>query len=274
MDYIITGASRGIGRALVQALASDPATGVERMFVLARDGEGLRQLRDSVARRCEIVVLATDLSRLREASAAGRRLVEQVRPGAVLIHNAGIWPTRCERSDGIEAAFVVNGLAPLALQQPLLQAGRLARVLLVSAGLIAKGRFDADKTPTGADFSRFRTYCSTKLVSAAALRDVARRLPQVDFAAIHPGVVNTDLGAAAGWLGWLLRRVKRSWESPEVCAARLLRVLSHARWSSRPGEAAWYFEERPQPWPAAVERDADAVRRAVARYLPDCQLSI
>lgn len=121
---------------------------------------------------------------------------------------------------------MVNGLAPLALQEPLLQAGRLARVLWVSAGLSAMGRFHA------------------------------------------------DLGAAAGWLGWLLRRVKRSWESPEVCAARLLRVLSQARWASRPGEAAWYFEDHPQPWPAAVERDADAVRRAVSRYLLDCPLIV
>ena len=68
--------------------------------------------------------------------------------------------------------------------------------------------------------------------------------------------------------GFLLRRVKRSWESPAVCAARLLRLLALSRWQDVPGQAPWFFEENRQEWPAAADRDAPAVRQALSRYLP------
>lgn len=191
-------------------------------------------------------------------------------PGATLIHNAGLWPSKRELSpEGLETAFVTNHLAPLVMQQPLLDAKCLSRIMLVSAGLIVKGRFDATKTPTGEDFSSIRTYCNTKLCFALAMRDVAAAHPTIDVVVLHPGVVRTALGARSGLLGWLLSLVKRSWESPEVCAARLTRILARDRWSP-PGEARWLMEEQEQPWPAVAENKATrrAVWEATARLLP------
>lgn len=100
------------------------------------------------------------------------------------------------------------------------------------------------------------------------MRDVAGRHPGIDFAVVHPGVVSTDLGAMSGLMGFLLRQVKRSWESPSLCAARLLRLLAISRWQAVPGQAPWFFEENRQDWPAAAARDAPAVRQALSRYLP------
>lgn len=268
MDWIITGASRGIGRALALGLASRAEAHSDRLFVIARDRESLRDLAEAAGPRVPVLVYPADLSRLAGVVDVGRRLVDAVQPGAVLVHNAGLWPTALQRSDGLETAYVVNCLAPLALQRPLLAASRLSRVLLIGAGLMVQGRFDATKTPVGADFSRLRSYCSTKLAGAVAMRDVALRHPQVDFAVVHPGVVNTDLGVMAGPLGWLLRRVKRSWETPEVCAARLLRLLALPRWQQSPGQAPWFVEETRQDWPTAAERDAAAILSAVAQHLP------
>jgi hypothetical protein len=165
--------------------------------------------------------------------------------------------------EGLERAYVVNCLGPLALQRPLLERGRLGRILVIGAGLMVKGRFDAALTPTGADFSSVRTYCSTKLAFAVAMRDVARAHAEVDIAVVHPGVVGTDLGARPGMIGWLLKRVKRRWETPEVCAARLVRLLSQERWSP-PGEARWFMEETSAPWPEVVEASTPAVRAALA----------
>lgn len=267
MDYIITGASRGIGRALVQAIAQGAATSADRIVAVARDGERLRALAQSLAGSCPIIWHTADLSRVSEARALGHVLAAQVSPGATLVHNAGLWPTRLQRVDGVEAAFATNCLGLIALHDPLLQAGVLSRVLVVSAGLIVQGHFDAEKTPVGDDFSRLRTYCSTKLAGAVAMRDAARAHPQVDFAIVHPGIVNTDLGVATGAMGWLTQQVKRFWETPEVCAARLLRILQRPRWEHTAGEAPWFFEEHERPWPPQVERDALAVRAAIARHL-------
>jgi NAD(P)-dependent dehydrogenase (short-subunit alcohol dehydrogenase family) len=266
VDWIVTGASRGIGRALVRAMAA-AATQGDRIFALARDAERLGSLATSADRRCPIITLAGDLSQVVSARELGRKLAEQVEPGATLIHNAGHWPSERRLVDGLEAAFVTNCLGPLVLQAPLLQTERLDRVLVVSAGLLVKGRFDASRTPTGDDFSVFRTYCTTKLAGAVAMRDVARRYPAIDFAIVHPGVVNTDLGARRGLLGWILELVKRKWESPDTCAARLMRLLQLPRWQRVQGEAPWYFEESQQPWPPEVDRDREAVLAAVSRLL-------
>jgi NAD(P)-dependent dehydrogenase (short-subunit alcohol dehydrogenase family) len=242
-EIIITGASRGIGAALARELGRRPGV---RLHLVARDEAGLR----ATAAACrEARVLVADLSTLSAAGAAGDTLCQRIQPGAVLVHNAGIWPARRElTADGLERAYAVNCAGPSALQAPLFARGMLARVMVVTAGLIAAGRFDPARTPSGEDFSAFRTYASTKRAFAQATRELAAQHPGVDFLVLHPGVVRTELGARAGALGWLLALMKRRWEAPEVCAERLARILDRPRWSP-PGEARWYVEERELAWP-------------------------
>jgi NAD(P)-dependent dehydrogenase (short-subunit alcohol dehydrogenase family) len=266
-DIIITGATGGIGRALALALAADPA---HRLLLVGRDAGRVDALAGEVhARGGRALGVRGDLSTLAGARRLGARLADEAEPGATLIHNAGIWPYRKEMTaDGWESAFAVNHLAPLALQQPLLDAGRVARVLAVGAGLMIKGRFDAERTPTGADFGSVRTYCTTKLAFALGMRDAAAAHPSVDVLVLHPGVVRTGLGDRPGPVGWLLGKVKRRWEAPETCAARMARILARPRWST-PGEAAWMVEEEPQPWPAVADDAAtrQSVRAVTARLL-------
>jgi NAD(P)-dependent dehydrogenase (short-subunit alcohol dehydrogenase family) len=217
---------------------------------VGRNAELLASLSKEVeARQAHATSCQADLSDLDEARALGSQLADLVAPGTTLIHNAGMWPTRRELvAGGLERAFVVNHLSGLLLQRPLLEQAKLARVMVVSAGLITKGSFDPERTPTGEDFSRFRTYCTTKLCFAVAERDVARANPNVDFVVLHPGIVNTELGATTGILGALVSRIKRRWESTQTCAQRLARIVAAERWSD-PGHATWRFEETVQPWP-------------------------
>lgn len=264
-DFIITGASRGIGRAL--ALAVRP-TG--RLLLVARDPARLASVVAEVAARGgQALAVPGDLGSLAGARALGRTLAELAASGTTLVHNAGLWPAALARSpEGYESAFVVNHLGPLAMQRSLLASGKLRRILAISAGLMVKGRFDAARTPAGGDFSALRTYCTSKLCFALAMRDIAAAHPELDVLILHPGVVKTELGARPGLLGALLSLVKRGWESPEVCAARLARVLGRERWSL-PGEARWQFEEQAQPWPPAAEDAAtrQAVRETTAKLL-------
>lgn len=265
MDWIVTGASRGIGRALAVALARR-AKSTDRVFVLARDGARLQAIAREADAQCAIEAMPFDLGRRSECERAANALIAKDVRDATLVHNAGLWPTKRTLVDGFEAAYSLNALGPLVLQRPLLDQQRLTRVLVVSAGLVVKGRFDSARTPTGEDFSKIGTYCTTKLAGAIAQRDEATRHPTVDFAVIHPGVVQTDLGATDGVLGWILQRVKRRWESPEACAERLVRVLDRPRWQSRNGVAPWIFEETEAPWPATADRDREAVLRAIREH--------
>jgi NAD(P)-dependent dehydrogenase (short-subunit alcohol dehydrogenase family) len=263
-DVIITGASRGIGRALALELAAPG----RRLLLTARDGERLAALAGEIAARGgAALAFAADMADRDAAAQLGERLAGIVEPGATLVHNAGIWPMKREIvKGGFEASFALNHVGGLSLQRPLLDSGRVARVMVVSAGLIAKGRFDPARTPTGADFSKLRSYANTKLCFAVAMRDVAAAHPGIDFVVLHPGVVRTDLGNSDGLLGALLGWVKKRWESPEVCAKRLARILARDRWSP-PGEARWLMEEREAPWPAPADdpRARADVRAVTAR---------
>jgi NAD(P)-dependent dehydrogenase (short-subunit alcohol dehydrogenase family) len=259
-DLVITGATRGIGRALALAAASD-----YRRVVVGRHAAAVGALvRELAQRGLSAEAVFGDLSSIAASRSLGERLARVVRPGATLVHNAGVWPARLTRNpDGYEASFMVNTAAPTLLQESMLRAGSLGRILVIGAGAMVKGRFDADRTPRGDDFSALRTYCDTKLGQATAMRATARAFPEVDVAVVHPGVVRTDLGARPGITGWLLRQVKRSWEAPEVCGERLARVLARRRWAPAPGEARWMVEEREESWPVITDWVAEAVGTAI-----------
>jgi NAD(P)-dependent dehydrogenase (short-subunit alcohol dehydrogenase family) len=220
---VVTGASSGIGRAVAGALA---ARGL-RVVMVCRDRErGERARREITAAAApggpppELVV--ADLAPLAGVRAAARALLERCPRLDVLVHNAGVWPVRLERTaDGLEVGFAVNHLAPFVLNQLLaerLAASAPARVVQVSAGLYVRGRVDLERTPSGGDFGRFATYATTKLCNLLATLELARRLAAagrgVTVNAVHPGVVRTKLGALPGAMGVALRLVKLAWATP------------------------------------------------------------
>lgn len=268
-EVIITGASRGIGRALALALANEGEP--TRLVLSARDRASLDGVQAEV-QACsahQVICVEGDLSSVAGARSLGERLASLARGQSILVHNAGLWPSSRELSpEGFERAFVVNHLGPMAMQAPLLAQGKLRRVLVVGAGLMIKGRFHAERTPYGADFSSWRTYCDTKLCFAVGMRAVAREHPELDVLVIHPGVVRTDLGARGSLLGFLLRFAKRSWEDPAITGQRLARVMARPRWGE-PSQAQWMNQEQIEPWPQIAEDEGTraAVEEATRQFL-------
>lgn len=217
---VVTGGNRGIGRAVVESLA----------------GKGYRVV--TLCRRPVeipgVEVVIGDLSCARTVAGAAAALAEACESIDVLVHNAGVWPTRLVRNeDGIEQAFAVNHLAPFQLNLAL--EDRLTRVVQVSAGLHVKGRVDLDRTPAGADFHRMRTYCDTKLANLLVLPLFARRWQDagVTIDAVHPGVIRTRLGDPGGPLGLLLRAVKLTWADPGTGAVPVVRLAEPGHGTGR-----------------------------------------
>jgi NAD(P)-dependent dehydrogenase (short-subunit alcohol dehydrogenase family) len=217
---VVTGGNRGIGYEIVRALALQGA----HVVMVGRSNErgraALAQLQ-AAAPHGTITLVAGDLGTIAGTRQLAHALLQTLPRIDVLINNAGVWPAKkVINADGLEEAFMVNFLAPFMLSQLLkdrLAASAPARIVQVNAGLYANGKVDLDKTPYGADFSRFRTYANSKLCGALTLAQEADIFAEhgVTVNMVHPGVVNTDLGQMSGVLGWLLRQIKRTWMSPE-----------------------------------------------------------
>ncbi|NBM15404.1 SDR family NAD(P)-dependent oxidoreductase [Streptomyces sp. GC420] len=218
MDYrrtaVVTGANRGIGF----AVAAELTRRGHRAVLVTRSRENGERAAAALGGASGLVV--GDLSVLSGVRSVADELLSRYDRIDVLVHNAGVWPSRLVRTpDGWEQAFAVNHLAPFLLNH--LLEGRLlesrTRVVQVSAGLYVKGRLDLDLTPTGADFHRMRTYCTTKLANLLTIPLFARRWQGagVRIDAVHPGVVRTGLGDSGGISGLLLKAVKLSWAAPE-----------------------------------------------------------
>lgn len=222
MMAVVTGGGRGIGYAVAEEFVRRDC----QVVVVARDrARGERAV--SALGSASLVV--ADLATLAGVRAAAAEILRQCPKIDVFVHNAGIWPMRRVLTpDGFEQAFAVNHLAPFLLNLELEQRFRDSgsRIVQVSAGLHVKGRFDADRTPTGEDFHRIRTYCTTKLANLLTVPMFADRWCSagVTIDAVHPGVIKTDLGDPGGVFGAVMKFVKRSWAPPSSGALPVVRL--------------------------------------------------
>src|SRR5262245_35311158 len=126
---VVTGGNRGIGYAVCEALTHKDF----RVVAVTRTKgpplpSGVEAVEGDLSSRRTVAMLAASLSK-------------KYPEIDVLIHNAGIWPTRLAvNEDGIEESFAVNHLAPFQLNLAL--ESNLRRVIQVSAGLYIKGEVD------------------------------------------------------------------------------------------------------------------------------------
>jgi NAD(P)-dependent dehydrogenase (short-subunit alcohol dehydrogenase family) len=248
----VTGANRGIGLAVSRALAKEGC----RVLLVARDPEGGLRAERELSAVGDVRLVPGDLSSPKTTRLAARRIIEACPKIEVLVHNAGIWPSRLETNeDGIERAFAVNHLAPFLLNHLLAEAlAPGARVVQVSAGLYIKGKVDPERTARGADFHALRTYATTKLCNLLLLERFAERFEAsgVTINAVHPGVIRTGLGDRSGLAGVLLRGVKQLWKKPDEGAPPVVRLALAPGLATLTGR--YFHLEREMPL-APVARD-------------------
>jgi NAD(P)-dependent dehydrogenase (short-subunit alcohol dehydrogenase family) len=201
LRVVVTGGNRGVGR----AVAAEAVRRGHDVTIVARR----REAGEAAAREIGADLVVGDLSSLRSVRDAAGEIAAAIPEIDVLVHNAALWPSRRDlNEDGYEQAFFTNHLAPFLLNRML--EGQLRRVVQVSAGLYVTGRVDPDRTPTGRDFHRVRTYANTKLANLLMVPLFAERWKErgATIDAIHPGVLRTDLGVQRGARGTLLRAMK------------------------------------------------------------------
>jgi NAD(P)-dependent dehydrogenase (short-subunit alcohol dehydrogenase family) len=257
---VVTGGNRGIGYAVASQLLQD---GCDVVLVSRDRQRGEAALASLAASGNGVRLVVGDLSSVHTTRQAAEALAAACPRLDVLVHNAGIWPSRrVLNEDGLEQAFFTNHLAPFLLNhelEPLLVAAG-ARVVQVSAGLYVKGRADSARTPTGLDFHPVRSYADTKLCNLLLVPLFAERWKDagVTINAVHPGVIRTGLGDRRGPLGYLLKAVKLAWKSPAVGARPVVRLAVAGEEAGRTGR---YFHLAAEQQLAPVAADATLARR-------------
>ena len=260
---VITGGNSGIGRAMAEQIAPLGAHVVLVCRHPERGREALEDLRRKTGSDRFELVLA-DLSVRDQIRRAAKEIRARHPTVHVLVNNAGVYlPKRRVTSDGLEAMFATNHLAPFLLTHELmgvLQAAAPGRVITVSSEGHRMGELDFADLQAERRFRALKQYCTTKLQNILFTRELSRRFERrgIVACAFHPGGVRTGFAQdEPGGFGLLVRLVSPFLRTPEK-AARTGTFLASSEESSRLA-GAYFADGKPkQPAPAALREDLSA----------------
>jgi NAD(P)-dependent dehydrogenase (short-subunit alcohol dehydrogenase family) len=254
--YVVTGANRGLGRALAAALAARGAT----VALLCRDAAAGAAAAAAMGPG-RAVCLPLDLTD-RAAIAAAPAALAAAAPGLPLrglVHNAAVLPTAPLRTadgrDGVIATHLDGPLRLTAALWPALRAADDARIVWISSGGALTQRLDpAALVP--ARFDGVQAYARTKRAQIVLARLLQARAggPRLRVYAMHPGWadtpgVQTSLPRFHALLG---RRLRSAEEGADTALWLLAR-----RPAADPG---FYLDRAPaaeHPLPGTAARPAD-----------------
>ena len=197
---VVTGGNAGIGLEISRGLAKRGA----EVIVAARN-------RTTSAAACQAIAAETstklhdvplDLSDLTSVAAAtdGIAKVAGGRRVSLIVANAGVWPRdHMTSAQGYEIAFATNTLGHHALVRAMIDRGLLAddaRVVVLTGDIYIRQKectpdFTYDGTGGGA-----LAYSRSKLGNLWFTAELQRRYPRLEVCAVHPGVIDSNLGGA------------------------------------------------------------------------------
>ena len=243
---LVTGASRGVGRAFVQRLASE--AGVRRIWAGCRDPAAAAELAAMAEADGRIRLLGLDVTDEGRLAAAARTVAMEAEPLDMVINCAGVLhepdgmrPERRlaeVRADWLMQSFAVNAAGPLLLArylEPLLPRRERAVFASLSArvGSISDNRLGGWYAYRGAKAAQ-NMFMKTLSI------ELARRVRGIVCVALHPGTTRTDLSEP--FRGSV---PEDKLFSPERAAEQLLRVLDGLGSSDNGGFFAWNGEKIP-----------------------------
>ena len=183
------------------------------MIIAARTASTAEEARARIAEEtgAKVKTVALDLADLDDVAAAVGRIREAAGDRAVdvFVANAGLWPADHQKSpQGHEIAFATNTLGHHALIKGMLGArllGAGARVVILTGDIyIRASECTSDYTYEGKSGGAL-AYCRSKLGNLWFVGELQRRHPELEVVAVHPGVIDSNLGGKAEGLGKKMR---------------------------------------------------------------------
>jgi NAD(P)-dependent dehydrogenase (short-subunit alcohol dehydrogenase family) len=244
MTIVVTGASRGLGRALATRLSAVPITRAD-----------------------------ADLSRMDDVRRLARQITERHPDLNVLINNAGA--SKFERTvtlDGFETTFATNYVAPFLLTNLLLPTLTHNRGVVVNV-TSEQHRFVRaipwDDLQAERRWRPTEQYSLTKLYLVLFTREIARRAPAITATCVSPGFLRTDLGREARGSFRVFLTLSRPFQrSAEHGADAVIAAM-------RSGVSGAYFRGTRQVPPSRLALDEAAAARLwelSARWLEAAKL--
>lgn len=183
---LVTGANRGIGKAIVESLIS---AGAAKVYLAVRDINSTAELTEKFGDKVETVFV--DVSQL----SAIQELAQQTQDVEIVINNAGVLEIATPLSDNFDEAFEkelnvnVYGLQRMAKAfAPTLEKNKGALVQLNSVASIK-------------NFTDFTTYSASKAAAYSVTQGIRELfLPRgIHVLSVHPGPIETDMADKAGF---------------------------------------------------------------------------
>ena len=253
---LITGATRGIGRAGAEAMAALGAT----LILVGRDEGRLQETKAACETRGAggVRVYRADLSLRKAVEELAHRVTAYEPKLDVLWNNAGgYFAKRIVTAEGYEKTWAMNHLAYFDLTQllfPLLEKSDDPRVLCTASEAHRWGKMAWDNLQGEKKWDGWKAYCNSKLANLLYVAEQGRRLGSspIRVCAVHPGLVNSAFGdentelKSVAFL-WLKRTFGRTNEQGADTA-----VWLSAR-EERPIQGG-YYSNRAEKLPSAAAR--------------------
>lgn len=216
----VTGGNSGLGKQSVLELAR---RGPKEIWLTSRSAEKAGQAIEDIRKEvpdANLKSLSLDLTSLESVKEAARIFSQSSERLDILLLNAGCMAAPAELTkDGYELQFGTNHMGHALLTKLLaLVLDRTAAepdsdvrvVVLTSVGAavtIAGGiKFECLKTKAEGMTTWYR-YGQSKLANALFARQLAKEHPSWTTAAVHPGLINTNLGHYLGDWHWVMKRM-------------------------------------------------------------------
>lgn len=260
---VLTGATRGIGRAAAVELARRGA----EVVLIGRDPARVEAVADeATAANAGAVVHrhTADLALMAEV----RKLAEELRDRYdhidVLANNAGaLFASRKVTTEGFEQTFALNHLSPFLLTNLLRDRLSGGRVVTTASDAHKAGRLDLDDLQSARSYAAMRVYGTTKLCNILFTRELARRAPELHANCFHPGTVRTGFGKNENGIWKVLTTLAGPFfRSPERGARSLVWLALSSEAAQLTGE---YVVDEKVATPNAPARDDALARELWAR---------
>jgi dehydrogenase/reductase SDR family protein 13 len=205
-SVLLTGASSGIGRSVLEALVARGAS----VTAATRSEAKTRPILDELKRQhpgADVLWLPLDLADLGSVRKAAEIFVGSERPLHVLINNAGVAGAAGLTVDGFDVTIGTNHLGTFLLTELLLPrlreapAARIVNVASKASLRVAAVDWDALTRPSAGTRDRLARYGLSKLFNVMHANELARRLEgtRVTTCSLHPGVIASDVWREVPW---------------------------------------------------------------------------